>query len=227
VIKGKYNAVFCLSDLWWTVIAEKTLVVCDGSDTNWSRNGIRPDEETRDGCKAACEAEEGCAFIVWKPDKEKCLLHQHCDTFQNMNYNNRADILQLVSSSQGPSASSIPSASPTPSASLSPSTSSSPSATSSPSTGADACVQLSKSECKTTDGCDYSYSGLSKSKCEDKSWCDPTIRLCSSIDDVCVGISPSKCKNTDGCSYSYSGLGKTECEETDWCDHENKYCSSL
>jgi len=95
-----------------------------------------------------------------------------------------------------------------------------------------ACVELGKDECKNMDGCTYSYSGIRKSKCKKKSWCDHTKKFCSSTDDECVGLSKSKCKhaffeNVYGCSFTYSGLSRSDCKKEDWCDHTHKYCSSL
>jgi len=95
-----------------------------------------------------------------------------------------------------------------------------------------ACVELNKGECKNMNGCSYSYSGLSKSECKKKGWCDHKKKFCSSTDDECVGLSKSKCKhaffqNVYACGFTYSGLSKRDCKKKDWCDHTHKYCSAL
>ena len=129
----------------WDMIAEETTDICDGSETDWGKNGLRTDDETREGCKAACKAAKGCAFIVWKPEKERCMLHKDCETRHIVSDGNRADILQLVLSSPSLSASPSPSASSTPSASPSKSASLSQSASSSPSTSTSQSVSSSPS----------------------------------------------------------------------------------
>jgi len=89
------------------------------------------------------------------------------------------------------------------------------------------CKRMNKSTCKKTNGCVYSYSGLSRSKCKKKDWCDHTKKHCSSTADLCVGMGKSKCRNANSCSWSYSGLSKSGCKQELWCDHKYKYCSSL
>jgi len=89
------------------------------------------------------------------------------------------------------------------------------------------CKRMNKSTCKETNGCVYSYSGLSRSKCKKKDWCDHTKKHCSSTADLCVGMGKSKCRDANSCSWSYSGLSKSGCKQELWCDHKYKYCSSL
>jgi len=96
-----------------------------------------------------------------------------------------------------------------------------------PQTDWEPCKRMDKSTCKETDGCIYSYSGLSKSKCKKKDWCDHTKKHCSSTADSCVGLSKRRCRDAHSCGWSYSGLSKSGCKQELWCDHKHKYCSSL